>query len=74
MSHIATFPEMVTALRHLMGREDGGNDFTPPSLLKEVPSVTLPYSSYRKENAPYGELGGSAQRDSLGATEGSTFV
>lgn len=30
---------MVDALRHLLGKEPDDTDFTPPSLLKEVPLI-----------------------------------
>lgn len=50
--------EMVFQLRHLMAQEDDGNDFSFPTLLREVPSITAPHTGYRGESGTYAELAG----------------
>jgi hypothetical protein len=60
MQHESDMPTMISALRHLMAGDDGNRDFSPPSLLKEVPSLTLPYSAAPKDLSEYGQLGRSA--------------
>ena len=67
-------PTMIASLRHLMGTDDNTADFVFPSLLREVPSVTLPHTDYRGAMSENGELGGSAGRNSLRAAPGTNFI
>jgi hypothetical protein len=49
--------KMIESLRPLMADQDNKGNFVYPSLLKEVPSVTLPYVGVQKDDSVYGELG-----------------
>lgn len=62
-----TLTHKVESLRHLMALDESNGDFDPPSLLKEVPSVTLTGTYFSKGPDQYASLGGSARGDRRGA-------
>lgn len=56
--------DMTASLRHLLADEDSSSDFVLPTLLREVPSLTLPHSNYKWAMSEYAELGGRSYRNS----------
>ena len=55
--------DMIAQMRHLMASDDHQGDFSYPSALREVPSLTTPDSNYERAVTEYAELGGSTFRD-----------
>lgn len=62
---------MTAALRHLMATQDSAGDFVFPTILKEVPSLTLPYSEYRGEFSEDGQLAGNSAGDKFAPRPGA---
>lgn len=63
MSTLLDRQQMVDTLRHLMAASDTGRDFSQPSLLEDVPSITAPDSGSQHRVIGHAELWGRPQRD-----------